>query len=120
MTVDINGNPIKFGVGLYFLGKAQKEYNVNLAGLLSSLIKNPIADMVDLMYFSAKCEAEIDEVKLNISKREFITFLEQTKDFDNTDGILAEWSGLFVKSIKGSFLPEIEDNDEISEDQKKK
>jgi len=120
MTVTINGHDVKFGFGLYFLGKAQKEFNVDLNGLLNSLMINPIADMIDLMYYSAKCEAELDEVKLQVSKREFLTFLEETKDFKKTDGILAEWSNKFVDNIKGNFLPEVEEEADAVEPVKKK
>lgn len=115
MVVKINGHDIKFGFGLYFLGKAQKEQNTDLSGLLQSLVKNPIADMVDLMFYSAKCEAEIDEVELKITKREFLTHLEQTKDFDNTDGVLAQWSNKFIETIKGNFLPEEKEVDQAAE-----
>ena len=104
MVIEINGKSVKFGYGLYFLGKAQKEHNTDLNGLLQSLVKNPIADMVDLMYFSAKCEAELDEVKLPITKREFLEFLENTGDFKKTDGLLAQWSNGLVESVKGYFL----------------
>lgn len=106
MVLKINGQDVKFGFGLYFLGKAQKEQNTDLNGLLQSLVKNPISDMVDLMFYSAKCEAEIDEVELKITKRQFLTHLEETKDFDNTDGLLARWSNKFIETIKGNFLPE--------------
>lgn len=115
MVVKINGHDIKFGFGLYFLGKAQKEQNTDLNGLLQSLVKNPIADMVDLMFYSAKCEAEIDEVELKITKRDFLTHLEETKDFDNTDGLLAQWSNKFIETIKGNFLPEENEVDKAAE-----
>jgi hypothetical protein len=103
MIIDINGHDIKFGFGLYFLGKAQKEQNTDLSGLLQSLVKNPIADMVDLMFFSAKCEADLDEVKLQITKREFLDFLESNNDFQKTDGYLAQWSTKLVDSVKIMF-----------------
>ena len=119
MIANIKGHSIKFGYGLYFLGKAQKEHNTDLQGLLQSLLKNPIADMVDLMYYSAKCEAELDEVNLKITKREFLTHLEETKDFDDTNGLLAKWSNSLVGTIKGNFLPE-ESEDKIDSDAEKK
>lgn len=103
MILNIKGNDIKFGYGLYFLGKAQKENNTDLNGLLQSLVKNPIADMVDLMYYSAKCEAELDEVKLSISKRDLLDYLEQNNDFNNADGALSKWSAKLVESVKGLF-----------------
>lgn len=119
MIAEINGKKVKFGFGLYFLGKAQKKFNTDLNGLLKSLIKNPIADMVDLMYYSAVTEAELDEVELTITKREFLEYLEKTKDFQDFDGILAKWSGGLVESIKGNFLPDEEPSEEV-EDVKKK
>lgn len=109
MVVNIKGKDIKFGFGLYFLGKAMKDQNTDLQGILNSISKNPIADMVDLMYFSAKCEAELDDVKLQISKRDFLEHLEEVKDFQNTEGILAKWANAFVESIKGNFLPDVKE-----------
>lgn len=118
MVINIKGKEVKFGFGLYFLGKAQKHNDTDLNGLLQSLIKNPIADMVDLMYYSAKCEAELDDVELGISKRDFLEHLESVNDFTNTDGYLAKWSGNLVESIKGNFLPE--DDTKAGEGSKKK
>lgn len=119
MIIKIKGYNIKFGFGLYFLGKAQKENNTDLNGLLKSLAKNPIADMVDLMYYSAKCEAELDDVKLQITKRDLLNHLEEIKDFDNTDGHIAKWSSGLMESIKGNFLPENTETDEKEDDLKK-
>ena len=116
MIIKIKGHDIKLGFGLYFLGRAQKKLDTNLNGLLTSLIKNPISDMVDLLWFSAQCEAELDEVELPIKKRDLVEHLEKTKDFDNDKGVLAKWSAKFIESIKGNFLPE----DEGKEDVKKK
>jgi len=117
MIIKIKGIDVKFSVGLYFLGKAQKEYNTDLQGLLNSLIKNPLADMVDLMYYSAKCEAQLDDIEVPITKREFVSYLEDSNDFQKTDGVLAEWSKKFVESIRGNFLPE---NEEVTADGEKK
>ncbi len=103
MTINIKGHSVKFGVGLYFLGKAQKENDTDLGGLLQSIAKNPVADMVDLMYYSAKCEAELDDINIPISKRDFLEFLEENDDFKNTDGHLAKWSNDLVKSVKVMF-----------------
>ena len=105
MILKINNKDFKFGYGLYFIGKCLKENDTDLNGLLKSLVKNPITDMVDLMYFSAKCEADLDGVKLELTKRELLEYLEETKDFQNIDGLLATWSNAFVESIKGHFLP---------------
>ena len=117
MVVKIKEHDIKLGFGLYFLGKAQKKADTDLNGLLKSLIKNPISDMVDLMWYSAVCEAELDEVELPIKKRDLVEFLEETKDYDNTDGLLAKWSGKFTDTIRGNFLPKEEDD---NKDVKKK
>lgn len=113
MVVRIKEHDIKLGFGLYFLGKAQKKGNTDLNGLLQSLIKNPIADMVDLMYYSAICEAELDDIQLPISKRDFVEYLEQTKDFEKLDGLVARWSNKFMETIKGNFLPEAKDSEEV-------
>ena len=112
MVIKVKGHDIKLGFGLYFLGKAQKKNDTDLQGLLKSLVKNPIADMCDLMWFSAVCEAELDEVELPIKKRDLIEFLEETKDFDNTEGILAKWSAKFTDTIRGNFLPKEESKDD--------
>ena len=111
MVLNIKEKDVRFGLGLYFLGKCLKEFDTDLNGLLKSLVKNPISDMVDLMYFSAKCEAEIDGIKLELTKREFLEHLEATKDFQNTEGLLATWSNAFVESIKGNFLPETKEEE---------
>lgn len=115
MVIQIKGFDIKLGFGLYFLGKAQKKNDTDLKGLLNLLIKNPIADMVDLIYYSAQCEAELDEVKLPINKRDLVEFLEETKDFDNVDGVLTKFNKEIIKTITGSFLPK---DDEKGEDEK--
>ena len=117
MVIKIKEHDIKFGFGLYFLGKTLKKQDTDLRGLLESLIKNPItvnADMIDLMYFSAQCEAELDEVELPIKKRDLLEHLESIKDFDNDKGILSKWSAKFIETIQGTFLPEEEkDDDEV-------
>lgn len=109
MEVKINDKTVKFGYGLYFLGKAQKQWNTDLQGLLQSIVKNPIADMIDLMYFSAKCEAELDDVGISLTKREFVEHLEKIKDFHNDQGVLATFVKGLVESIQGNFLPEQEE-----------
>ena len=118
MLINIKGKDVKFGFGLYFLGKAMKNQDTDLQGILTSISKHPIADMVDLMYFSAKCEAELDNVELQISKRDFLEHLEATNDFKNTDGLLAEWANKFTESLKGNFLPENEE-EQTANDEKK-
>lgn len=111
MTININDKNIKFGFGLYFLGKAQKENNTDLFGLLQSIVRNPVSDMVDLMYFSAKCEAELDEVELLITKRELLDFLEENNDFKNVDGYLSKWSKKLLGTIEGNFIPKEDEED---------
>jgi len=111
MVIKIKEHDIKLGFGLYFLGKAQKKNDTNLGGLLKSMGKDPIPEIVDLMFFSAQCEAELDEIDLPIKKRDFVEYLEDKKDFDDTEGVLAKWSSKFIKTIEGSFLPK-EGNDE--------
>jgi len=118
MILKIKDKDVKFGFGTYYLGKALKENNTDISGLLESISKNPIADMVDLMYFSAKCEAELDDVKVPITKREFVDFLEETKDFKNDDGVLSKWSKALIESIRGNFLPE--EDKEVNEVAEKK
>jgi len=116
MEVTINDKKVRFGYGLYFLGKAQKQWDTDLQGLLESIVKNPIADVIDLMYFSAKCEAELDEIGVSITKREFIEYLESTGDFQKEDGVLAKYIKGLVESVKGNFLP---DEKESTEPKKK-
>lgn len=120
MIIKIKDHDIKLGFGLYFLGKAQEARGTDLDGLLSYLIKNPISNPVDLMWLSAECEAELDEIELPIKKREFVNYLEETKDFDKTDGVLAKWMSKFTNTIKGNFLPKEENEDEDNSDVKKK
>ena len=58
MTIKINGKDIKFGFGLYFIGKAQSEKDTDLQGLLKSI--KTVSDVIDLMYIDAKTEASPD------------------------------------------------------------
>lgn len=106
MRIEISGKEILLGHGLYFLGKAQKKYDTDLMGLLENIKKNPIADCVDLMYYSAECEAELDGHNIEITKREFLEHLEKTDAFKSMDGILSSWVQELINSIKGHFLPE--------------
>lgn len=113
MVIKIKNHDIKLGFGLYFIGKAQKNQDTDLHGLLSSLVKNPISDMVDLMWYSAQCEAELDEIELPIKKRDLVDHLEQTKDFDNVDGMLSKWSAKFIETIQGNFLPKEDEKGDV-------
>lgn len=116
MTIDINGNTVKAGFGLYFIGKAQEKYDLDLLGLLTAVAKHPVAKMVDLMWFSIQCEAELDEVEVPIKKRALLEHLENTKDFENEKGVIATWGAKFTESIRGNFIPE---DEEIEEGEKK-
>lgn len=118
MNLKIKEHDIKFGFGLYFLGKAQKIRNEDLGELLRSIAQNPLADVVDLMWLSAEVEAELDEVELSIKKRDFVNYLEEVEDFKNDKGIIAQWSTKLIGTIKGNFLPE--DNGNEKEDTSKK
>ncbi len=106
MTTEINGKKVLLGHGLYFLGKAQKKWDTNLMGLLDSISKNPISDSVDLMYYSIECEAELDGVKVDVTKREFLEHLESDNSFKSIDGLLSKWVNELIECIKGNFLPE--------------
>lgn len=120
MKVKIKDKEVKIGYGLYFLGVAQKELNTDLNGLLQGLIKYPISEMVDLLWLSIKCEASLDEVELPIKKRDLVEHLQDTKDFEDEDGILAKFSNNFVKSIRGSFIGEEEGESSEEETPEKK
>lgn len=114
MTIDFKEHKIKFGFGLYFLGKAQSDKGVDLNGLLQG-IKNNV-DIIDLMYISAKTEAYLDEVNLPFTRREFITHFEENSDFNKS---IKDWELKFVESIKGHFLPSEEDIKEVEDSEKK-
>lgn len=106
MTINFKEHKIKFGFGLYFLGKAQSDKGVDLNGLLQG-IKNNV-DIIDLMYISAKTEAYLDEINLPFTRREFISYFEENRDFDKH---IKEWELKFVESVKGHFLPKEEDSE---------
>ena len=116
MNSIINNKEVNFTFGLYFLGKAQKEFNTDLNGLLQNIAKNPLSDITDLMYYSIKCSAELDEIKPEISKREFVEHLETNSEYAKEDGIIKQWTDKFIESIKGHFLP----NDNETEDTESK
>ena len=112
MRTEINGKEVLLGHGLYFLGKAQKKWDTDLMGLLQSISKNPISDSVDLMYYSAECEAELDGKEVAVTKREFLAHLEETGSFKKIDGLLSLWVKELIESIKGNFLPEETETEE--------
>lgn len=109
----INNKEVEFSFGLYFLGKAQKEFNTDLKGLLENIIKNPLSEVADLMYYSIKCNCEIDEVELPITKREFISFLELGGEYGKKDGIIKQWTDKLLVTIKGTFEMEDEGNEGV-------
>lgn len=120
MVININGKDVGFSYGLYFLGKAMKQKNVDLNELLTGLLKNVLSEAVDLMYYSAVCEAEIDGVEVPITKREFLNYLEKEKDFLNSSGAIAKWSKGLTETISGNFLPENTESEAEGEGLKKK
>ena len=119
MILKINNKDIKLGYGLYFLGKAIKERETDIIGLLNGINKYPISEVVDLMYFSAKCEAELDETILPISKRDLLNFLEANNDFTDDKGNIAKFSKGLVDSIQEHFLPHSKEVAEDTTDEKK-
>lgn len=119
MILKINDKDVKFSFGLYFLGRAMKKNDTDLKGLLVDIAKNPISDVVDLMYFSAKIEAEIDETKLDLTKREFLKFLEDNNEFNKNDGVINQWANGLQETVKGYFLPN-NDTEETEVDTEKK
>ena len=104
MVINIKEHDIKFGFGLYFLGKAQSHNNVDLNGLLQGLKNN--TDIIDLMFLSAKTEAYLDEIDFPLTRREFVEFFTTGKD---SLKLIKEWELQFVEDIKGHFLPENKD-----------
>ena len=107
MLIQIKEHSIKFSFGLYFLGKAQSHYNTDLGGLLKSLKTN--ADIIDLMFLSAKTESYLDEKDFPITRREFVEYFINSK---NAIEEIKKWELQFVEDIKGHFLPDNEDNKE--------
>ena len=105
MKLIIDGKEVNFTFGLYFLGKAQKEFKTDMHGLLNGIVENPLADITDLMYFSLKCNAEIDEIEVPFTKRFFVEYLENNKEYAKEDGIIKKWADAFIESIRGHFLP---------------
>lgn len=101
MTINIDGNEIKFGFGLYFIGKAQSFFDTDLKGLLTRTKNN--MDVAELMYISAKSEAFLDEKPFSYSIRDWISLFETDKVGNE---VLTDWQTVFIDSIKGHFLPE--------------
>jgi hypothetical protein len=115
MKVDINGKQIKFGFGLYFLGKAQSHFNKDLGSLLTGL-KNRV-DIVDLMYVSAKSEAYLDDEPFEYTKREWVKLFIDDNVSDDT---ITQWETKFAESIKGLIPILDEDKNDEGIDIKKK
>lgn len=114
MTLEVKGNSIVFGFGLYFLGKAQSDKKTDLNGLLKGLVNN--TDVIDLMYISAKTEAYLDEKDLSFNRREFIDLILSD---ENSLTLIEKWSNEFVESVKGHFLPQEESEDSKENSEKK-
>ena len=109
MKADINGKQIGFSKGLYFIGKAQQELGKDLFQLVEELGKNTLSFLPDLMWLSIKVDAELDGNLPQITKREFIEYLETNKDLSDAKGLGARFIHEFSESIKTN-LPVDEDN----------
>ena len=106
MKVEIDGKEISFGFGLYFLGKAQGVLGLELVELLASLKTR--ADIVDLMYVSAKTEAYLDDKIFVYSKRDWVDlFINDTAEVK----VITDWEVEFVKSVQGLFNLKQEDTE---------
>lgn len=117
MIAEIKGKKVKFTVGLYFLGEAQAELNMNIDELIRAVINNPSKYLLDLMFISARVEAELDEKPCPITKRDLVEWLDESDDFAKNDGIGAEFSNKLVKSLT-KHLPKPEEAEPV-EDEKK-
>ena len=113
MKADINGKEIGFSHGLYFIGKAQKELGKDLFELVDELGKNTLSFLPDLMYLSIKVDAELDDKQPLIKKREFIEYLENSKDLSDAEGIGARFISEFSKSIKVNLPVNEDDGDGV-------
>lgn len=107
---------IKFSYGLYFLGKAVEETGKDLAQILLDIQNNPHSELVDLMYLSYKVNCKLDEVKPDVSKRQFVEYIERSKDLSNDDGLAANFLNKLTETMN-EFLPK---SDEEVETAKKK
>ena len=116
MKAEINGKEIGFSNGLYFIGKAQRELGYDLFQLVEELGKNTLSFLPDLMWLSIRVDAELDDKQPAISKREFIEYLENSKDLSDDKGIGAR----FVKSFSDSIKVNLPVEESGGEDVKKK
>ena len=86
---------------------------------MQNIAKNPLSDITDLMYYSIKCSAELDDVKPQITKREFVEHLENNGEYAKDNGIIKKWTDKFIESIKGHFLPNESEAENNTESKKK-
>ena len=119
MKIEVKGVNVDLSFGLYFLGKVLKKYDSDLVTFLALLQKNPLAEFVDVMYFCIECNADLDGIKPPITKREFVNFLQDNDDFNNKEGVLANFSKGLITSINGHFTPNQEDENDSEEVKKK-
>lgn len=106
MTLTYKTETLNFEFGLHFLGKAQSALGYSDFNELLQNIKTR-ADIVDLMFISAKDAAYLDDKTFNITKREWVTAFESNEIEVEK---VTEWENKFVESINGIFkLPKEED-----------
>ena len=111
MKATINGKEVGFSYGLYFLGKAQEATDKDLFHIVQHLGQNALSFLPDLMYLSMEVDAQLDGNELQLSKREFIEWLEKEKDLANDDGLGAKFIKGLTSTIKDN-LPK----DDVKED----
>ena len=115
MTLEYKGKEIGFSFGLYFLGKAQGFLGVSDFNELIQSLKTR-ADIVDMMYISAKTYAKRKEQYFNVTLDEWVTSFES--DEISVDKI-TEWESLFVEKINDVFGLSKEEEDDVEELKKK-
>lgn len=114
MTLIYKEQEIGFSFGLYFLGKAQGFLGVSDFNELIQSLKTR-ADIVDMMYVSAKTYAKRKGQPFNVTLDEWVTSFEADEiQVDN----ITKWESLFVESVNGVFG--LNKESEESEDSKKK
>ena len=116
MKLEYKGQELSFEFGLHFLGKAQSALGYLDFNELLKNIKSR-ADIVDLMYVSAKDSAFLDDKPFNITKREWVNAFESDEIQSNK---IVEWEGLFVESINGIFGLESPKEDVVEDEDVKK
>lgn len=115
MTLIYKEQEIGFSFGLYFLGKAQGFFGVSDFNELIQSLKTR-ADIVDMMYMSAKTYAKRKEQSFNITLDEWVTSFEANEiEVDK----ITEWESLFVEKINDVFGLTKEEEEEVEELKKK-